>query len=159
MVSPGHVCQHRMKVNWPTVDKKCCWQKQQEQRRRKQLNSCCLWPLDLDNKVEYVDQKNMYSKEFNIDWFRIFQLNYLVGINQHPVNQWVNEAGLNGDEIASLMFCEIEISKLFTSLSGLIRNRCQLFRVEHSDRPCGKRDKNHSDHLCGTVERHLKAAY
>ena len=35
---------------------KCCWQKQQEQRRRKQLNSCCLWPLDLDNKVEYVDQ-------------------------------------------------------------------------------------------------------
>ena len=37
---------------------KCCWQKQQEQRRRnKQLNSCCLWPLDLDNKVEYVDQK------------------------------------------------------------------------------------------------------
>ena len=57
---------------WPTVDKKCCWQKQQEQRRRKQLNSCCLWPLDLDNKVEYVDQKNMYSKEFNIYWFRIF---------------------------------------------------------------------------------------
>ena len=56
MVSPGHVCQHRMKVNWPTVDKKCCWQKQQEQRRRKQLNSCCVWPLDLDNKVEYVDQ-------------------------------------------------------------------------------------------------------
>ena len=56
MVSPGHVCQHRMKVNWPTVDKKCCWQKQQEQRRRKQLNSCCLWPLELDNKVEYVDQ-------------------------------------------------------------------------------------------------------
>ena len=71
---------------WPTVDKKCCWQKQQEQRRRKQLNSCCLWPLDLDNKVEYVDQKNMYSKEFNIYWFRIFQLNYLVGISQHPVN-------------------------------------------------------------------------
>ena len=35
---------------------KCCWQKQQEQRRRKQLNSCCLWPLELDNKVEYVDQ-------------------------------------------------------------------------------------------------------
>ena len=77
-------------------------------------------------------------------------MNYLVGIDQHPVNQWVNEAGLNGDEIASLMFCEIEISKLFTSLSGLIRNRCQLFRVEHSDRLCGKRDKNHSDHLCGT---------
>ena len=24
MVSPGHVCQHRMKVNWPTVDKN--WQ-------------------------------------------------------------------------------------------------------------------------------------